>query len=97
MSKEPTDKPITITLGADFNRALHHFKKTDRRHLSIVEQVRRALICYWIQQTEDMGETVAMVLPGYEPGDENFRIVHSDSPEGQAIKEAMRAETEGAE
>ncbi len=82
MSNAPTDKPITIRLGEGFNRALHHFQKTDRRHLPIVEQVRRALICYWIQQAEDMGETVAMVLPGYEPGDENFTIVREPPKSG---------------
>ena len=76
MTTKNPDKSITITLAPDFAQALRHFRQEDPRHMSIVEQVRRALICYWIKQDTPEGYAATeMVLPGYEPGDEQFTIV----------------------
>jgi hypothetical protein len=72
-------RSITIALGEDFARALRHYKKTDVRHLSLVEQVRRALICYWIaQQTGPATEALVLALPEFDGPDFSVAILPED-------------------
>ena len=72
---KPTAKPITVKLGPTYAEALRYFKKHELRHLSITEQIRRALICYWVQQGHDGGVASGIAMPGFEPGDEEFGVV----------------------
>jgi len=82
MPDKHTDKPITVKLGPTYAEALRYFKKHELRHLSITEQIRRALICYWVQQGHDGGVASGIAMPGFEPGDEEFGIVaEGDSDE----------------
>ena len=70
-------KPITITLGPEWRRALEHFQKHgDVNHMVIAEQVRRSLIFYWIRAGSPHGiDALNFVMPGWEEGDEEFGIV----------------------
>jgi len=72
-------RSITITLDEDFARALRHYKKTDLRHLSLVEQVRRALVCYWnAQQTGPATEALVLALPEDDGPDFKVAVLPED-------------------
>ena len=43
-------KTITIKLDENFGKGLRHFKKKDPRHISLVGQVKMALLTYWAAQ-----------------------------------------------
>ena len=71
------DNPITIRLGPEWRRALEFFQKNgDINHMPLSEQVRRALIFYWIRVGPPHGtDALNFVMPGWEEGDEEFKIV----------------------
>lgn len=75
--KQDIDKPITIKLGPEWRAALEHFQKHgDVNHMPLPEQVRRALIFYWIRAGAPHGtDALNFVMPGWEEGDEEFGIV----------------------
>ncbi len=76
MPNNPTDKSVTVKLGPEWRVALEYFKKHDPNHLTILEQIRRSLICYWVKKGIPDGiEALNFVMPGWEPGDEEFGIV----------------------
>jgi hypothetical protein len=82
MPRKTSGKPITIKLDAAFRKALEYFQKHgDINHMPLTEQVRRALIFYWIRAGVPHGtDALNFVMPGWEPGDEEFGVV----VEGQA-------------
>jgi hypothetical protein len=72
---------ITIRLDADFASALRFYKKNDARHLSLVEQVRRALICYWTaQETAPATDALVLALPEFNGPDFSVSILPEDEP-----------------
>jgi hypothetical protein len=80
MPNKTATKSITIRLDPQFAEALRFYKTEDIRHLTIAEQVRRALICYWQAQHTFAGmQAVGTVLPGYEEGDAEFGFVEEQS------------------
>lgn len=80
MPKEISGKPITVRLSPEFRAALAYFRQHDPRHLTVAEQVRRGLLFYWMQQPIPTSvDTLNLVLPGFEPGDEEFGVVAEDN------------------
>jgi hypothetical protein len=76
------DKPITIRLGPEWRRALEFFQKHgDVNHLSLSEQVRRALIFYWIRAGAPHGtDALILAMRDWEEGDEEFKIIVEEQP-----------------
>jgi hypothetical protein len=87
MPKKPTKSKgsLTVKLGPEYRKALEYYQANAPSHLSIVEQVRRGLIFYWMRQPLPHGITALdFVLPGFEPGDEEFGIVVEEEPGGNS-------------
>jgi hypothetical protein len=82
MPIKTSGKPITVKLDPEWRAALEHFQKHgDPNHMALAEQVRRALIFHWIRAGVPHGtDALNIVMPGWEPGEEEFGIVVEERP-----------------
>ena len=80
MSKETSGKSITIKLDTSFANALREYHRLDPKHLSNAEQVRRALICYWVNSNNQAGARATNIVFA-EDEEEQVSIVPEGRPE----------------
>jgi len=78
MKQDINGKPITIKLDASFASALRAYCQLDPKHLSSAEQVRRALICYWVNSNNEAGARATNIV--FAEDEEHVSVV----PEGRA-------------
>jgi hypothetical protein len=79
MPKDISGKPITIKLDASFASALREYRQFSPLHLSISEQVRRALICYWTNSNNEAGARAVNIVFADDGEDAEATIVEEES------------------
>ncbi len=79
MPQDTSGKPISVRLDASFASALREYREHDSKHLSNAEQVRRALICYWVNSNNPAGARATNIV--FADDGEEVRIVPEEKPE----------------
>ena len=79
MPRKTTDKPITVKLDASFANALREYREQDPKHLSNAEQVRRALICYWVNSNNPAGARATNIVFADDGEDAEATILEAES------------------